>query len=682
MVPAFLLALAVLANPSHRTGLLLPDATTVDLIQYSSGDRAHQSVQRLFLWKRIDGTPDYDASLNWVRTQAIEFGLKQIEIERFPQPRVWKPRRGELWMSEPHRISLTTYDELPFSLCRYSATTNVDAEVIDIGSGLADSDYPQSIAGKIVLTSSDPALVVEKAVRDRKAAGIVSYWTIPEWDRQNRQPHEIVDIVGWRALPPNTGAFAFMISPRRASELQSILKRKAIRLHAIVDAETVPGTMDILTAAIPGASKASEEIVLSAHLDEIGADDNASGSAVLLEVARTLNNLVVMGKLPPLPRTVRFIWGPEFTATQEWLKRHGAEPTKRLAGFNIDQCGADLVKTGAVFSMVRTPDSTPSYLNALVESIIDFMNTANDMAYPQNKEFHIISVNGTRQRLQARSIPFIAGSDHEIYNHAGIPATFFTAWPEKYYHSSLDTPDQVDPTQLHRVAFAALAGIVSIAYAEDQDVPALAGLTLSYAKKRLRDAESTAVHAALTGKHDYARQLIRHTCRREAAAIRSTLTFSTTETSRRRVETLAGLLAQDESTALAQLAQLGATGPDTISGRIPRRTEGNHLTKIGAVLARCPAQSDRIRKMFSAAEASLQESGAATLRISGFRDAPSFYADGKRTVGEIRNSVLAEYGVDLTVAGLDAYFDCFAAANAMTFLDHTGQRRSSSRKIR
>lgn len=668
MASALLFAFVLLSTLSERTGLPLSDATTIDLIQYSSGDRAHQSVQRLFLWKRVDGTPDYAASVDWVRAQALEIGLKQVEIERFPQSMVWKPRRGELWMREPHRVSLTTFAELAFSLCRNSAAADVEAELVDIGSGLADSDYTRPVAGKIVLTSSDPALVLQKAVRDRKAAGIVSYWTIPEWDRQNRQPHEIVDIVGWRALPAKSGTFAFMISPRRAYELQAVLKRKPVRLHAVVEAETGEGSMDIVTAAIPGVGRANEEIVLSAHLDEIGADDNASGSAVLLEVARTLNHLVAAGRLPPLPRSVRFIWGPEFAATQAWLGRHGSEPVKRLAGFNIDQCGADLVKTGAVFNMVRTPDSTPSYLNALMESVIDFMNAANDVTYPENKGFHIISVNGTRQRLQARSIPFIAGSDHEIYNHAGIPATFLTAWPEKYYHSSLDTPDQVDPTQLHRVAFAALAGIVSIAYAEDQHVPSLAGLTLSYAKKHLREAESSAIRAALTGKHDYARQLIRHTCAREAAAIRSTLAFASTDASRNRVETLAKLLAQDESNALSQLGQLGAKGPDSVSGRVPQRAPGHHLTKLATVLPRCASQAEGIRKMLSTAEASLQQAGAASLRISGFRDAPSFYADGQRTVAEIRNSVLAEYGVDLTVSGLDAYFDCFAAAKVMTLV--------------
>ena len=85
--------------------------------------------------------------------------------------------------------------------------------------------------------------------------------------------------------------------------------------------------------------------------------------------------------------------------------------------------------------------------------------------------------------------------------------------------------------------------------------------------------------------------------------------------------------------------------------------------------------------MLSTAGASLQQAGAASLRISGFRDAPSFYADGQRTVAEIRNSMLTEYGVDLTVSGLDAYFDCFAAAKVMVIALKRAGASPSRQKI-
>jgi Zn-dependent M28 family amino/carboxypeptidase len=42
-----------------------------------------------------------------------------------------------------------------------------------------------------------------------------------------------------------------------------------------------------------------QEVLLTAHLDEIGADDNGSGSASLLEMARTLNYLIDKGPMPP-----------------------------------------------------------------------------------------------------------------------------------------------------------------------------------------------------------------------------------------------------------------------------------------------------------------------------------------------------------------------------------------------
>jgi hypothetical protein len=55
--------------------------------------------------------------------------------------------------------------------------------------------------GKIVLTSGDPLLIVDRAVYKHGAAGIVSCWTILAWDRLNQLPADNVDLVGWGYLP-------------------------------------------------------------------------------------------------------------------------------------------------------------------------------------------------------------------------------------------------------------------------------------------------------------------------------------------------------------------------------------------------------------------------------------------------------------------------------------------------
>lgn len=73
-----------LGSLSARTGLLLRDEATIKLIQTSSGDLAHDYVSQLVLWDRSQYTPGYDRAAEWVVGKAKEFGLEQVEIERYP----------------------------------------------------------------------------------------------------------------------------------------------------------------------------------------------------------------------------------------------------------------------------------------------------------------------------------------------------------------------------------------------------------------------------------------------------------------------------------------------------------------------------------------------------------------------------------------------------------------------
>lgn len=94
-------------------------------------------------------------------------------------------------------------------------------------------------------------------------------------------------------------------------------------MHAVVKAGQHPGSYDIATATIPGADRQlrNEEIVYSCHLDHPrpGANDNASGCATILEVARTLRKLIDEKRIPAPRRTIRFVWPPEIEGTMALL---------------------------------------------------------------------------------------------------------------------------------------------------------------------------------------------------------------------------------------------------------------------------------------------------------------------------------------------------------------------------
>ena len=200
-------------------------------------------------------------------------------------PPLWKVKKGELWLTSPFLMKLASYDQVPLSLATFSASADVEAELVDIGAGTADGDYAAGVKGKIVLTTAPPHEIYERAVAKEGAVGIVSSWSAPDFDHLNRRPGDFPDQVGWQHFTGRqavgSGLFGFAISARRAQELRAMMKQgKAPRVHAIVDAEFVPGNLQVVGGLIPGSTYPNEEIVVTAHLDHYkpGANDNASGS--------------------------------------------------------------------------------------------------------------------------------------------------------------------------------------------------------------------------------------------------------------------------------------------------------------------------------------------------------------------------------------------------------------------
>src|SRR5690606_40406221 len=107
--------------------------------------------------------------------------------------------------------------------------------------------------------------------------------------------------------------------------------------------------MDVVVAHVRGRGAAGEEIVLSAHLDHAkeSANDNASGSAALLDIARSLRELIGSGRLPQPERSIRLIWIPEYYGMMAYVHAHeelrGPElGGKFLANLNLDMVGENL----------------------------------------------------------------------------------------------------------------------------------------------------------------------------------------------------------------------------------------------------------------------------------------------------------------------------------------------------
>jgi hypothetical protein len=700
---------APLGQLSPRTGLMLKDGILIRLIQTSSGDLAHDYVSQIALWDRNQVSEGYSRAAEWVSQKAKDFGLEQVTIERFPSdgkieylgnvgPPQWKVKKAELWLTSPFQMKITSYADQPLSLARASTSADVEAELVDIGAGSADADYTVGVKGKIVLTSGNPLAVFGRAVTKEGAAGIVSSWSVPDFDQLNRRPGDFPGQVGWQRIPAERtgrpGHFAFAISAHRAQELRIIMRQgKALHVHAIVDAELVPGNLEVVTGLIPGLTYPNEEIVVTAHLDHYkpGANDNASGSAAILEMARTMRQMIESRELPQPLRTIRFMWVPEYNGTYAWFSAHLNDPVKRLANLNFDMVGENVLKTNSVTALCYTSDSNPSFLNAVMESIADFGNSFNSERYPPQVDLYVGSIRGSRNRMLCPMIPYTTGTDHELFNNLKIGATTLGSWPDNFYHSSEDTPDKVDPTQLHRAVVIGLTAITTLAYADNERAQDFARLSFVYGRRRIAASEFSAITSLLSVTKDgfseadrLTANLMAHVYRRERAAIGSAAVFARTAKSRSDVEKTMSLLNGDEAASRKKVDEVASliavelnapraprslTETERRAARlIPARIKGKELFNLSYVTRTLAGdqtvQISKIQAALDEASQRLRAHGESELRLMGLPDAPAYYSDGKRSILDIRDAVAAEYA-PIAIEALELYFRAFEKAGLM-----------------
>ena len=455
-----------------------------------SGERAHETIRAISKNHRVRGSRPFRAAADFIVARAREGGLEDAKVEEFPADGKifygtqrsrppWDAEFAELReISRSGSKLITSWDKEPMSLAEDSESGDVTAELVDVGAGSSEKDYAgKSVKGKLILISSQADAAVPLGIAKFGAAGIVSY-------AQNQHTGwwgENTDLVRWGHLDTfsPTPTFAFMVSPRVAKSFKDRLARgERITLHAKVKAGQHPGAYSVATAMIRGADPrlSQEEIVFSCHLDHPnpGANDNASGCATTLEVGITLAKLIKDEKIPRPARTIRFVWPPEVEGTMAILNAKPDWAKRIRAVVHMDMVGAGL-ESKSVFHVSGGPGSLPSFIYDIAQT---FGAWVNDQTYKYaatgESKYPLVSAKGGKEPLLAALDEYDMGSDHDVYQDAswGIPAIYLHDWPDRYIHTTWDTPDRIDPTKLLRAAFIGAASGYFLASMSEKDLTA------------------------------------------------------------------------------------------------------------------------------------------------------------------------------------------------------------------
>ena len=244
--------------------------------------------------------------------------------------------------------------------------------------------------------------------------------------------------------------------------------------------EDSPTSLNVLGLISPSKKTTSDELlVLGAHIDHLGpadgggyfpgADDNASGVAVALEVARALQNHADQLRRPVI---VAFFGAEEIglIGSNRFVRRGPIDNTRIVAMVNIDMIGRPLADQGklALLKRVLQVDSDNSIAVVGTQGRPFFTKTVQAVAARVG-----LSTYGTQAVLSPIVKQLAANrSDHSPFERVGIPTLFFSSGESDDYHRTSDTFDTLRPELLARRARFIYEIVVALASAERGELPA------------------------------------------------------------------------------------------------------------------------------------------------------------------------------------------------------------------
>ena len=306
-------------------------------------------------------TEGYDASVAYVK-QVLEAAHLKVTTQRFSMPvfrqlgpgtlevvapkrRVFRPAKSQ------RRVAASPGAE--HTVLRSSPPGDVTAELVGIDlplargapstSGCEASDFLAAaeppgaslVKGKIALMRRGGCPFGQK-VRNAEAAGAVGALVVNEGGASAEKRGLIA---GELADKPDHGLHipALFATNAVGVELARLLGEGPVELHLVADTEWRVGHVDNVLSEVPGRRRA-EVLMFGAHLDSVeegpGINDNGSGSAALLEIARPF------GACTP-ERTLRFAWWgaeePGLIGSDHYVAHLAADEKARIRGYvNLD----------------------------------------------------------------------------------------------------------------------------------------------------------------------------------------------------------------------------------------------------------------------------------------------------------------------------------------------------------
>jgi aminopeptidase YwaD len=405
MFPGWRAALVAIALAAQPATLHAQVATTF------SGAAAKQQVDALAvqIGSRPAGSVAYDQAVTYAQTQFEQWGYAPT-LQTFPL-NVYDDRGARVDASDGQGNTV----QVPADTLQYSVSGQIQAELVDAHAGQPEDFAGLDVRGKIALVKRGVTRFSDK-VGNAAAAGAAG--VIVFNDGAGR-------VQGTLAEPEPIPAAT--ISGDAGQQLLTMLSSGPVMATLTVDASTEQRSATNVIAELPGSRP--DTVIFTAHLDSVpagpGANDNGSGSAVVLELAHELS----LQSPAERPFTVRF------------------------ALFGAEELGLD----GSQYYVRNLSDADRQALRADVN--LDMVGVGTQWRFGGTDELVQLALGAATdigQRALPLQGPLNGGSDHASFLQAGVPAVFVYRIEDPNYHTAGDVADLVDADALGQAGEIAL----------------------------------------------------------------------------------------------------------------------------------------------------------------------------------------------------------------------------------
>lgn len=391
-----------------------PNVFDKKVIKKIDVERIYNHIDHLSQEPRVAGTEQEDQAVEYIKDQFNSYGY-ETDIQPFTF----------LGYTAPDTVGLSAAgyeEELDPSFFTYSVSGNVSGEVVHAGLGTEDELQEIDLTGKIALIERGDITFGEKVINasEKGALGVIIY------------NHSEGVLNGTLGGADDAYVPAVSLSKAEGEALAAYVAANpssvvTMDIEGAVTGEHTSHNVIATKAPTNQRKSTNEIIVVGSHHDSVagapGANDDASGVSVTLELARVLKNM-------PGDTEIRFVtFGAEelgLIGSSHYVDSLSDDEINRtIANFNLDMVGSrdagDLV--------MATLDGEPNLVTELAQA--------------------------SSKKLNGEPTPVGQGgrSDHVPFAEAGIAAALFIHSPsEPWYHTPEDSLDKISKEKLQDVA--------------------------------------------------------------------------------------------------------------------------------------------------------------------------------------------------------------------------------------